>query len=347
MCARAKLVFAMSVCMVSCAEAYRMPLETLALRQTLDDAKALAIVNDLVRAKVGRGDGVYEGWLPERTALFNARVEGAHITFDTIGPQISASRQPELNCRAPTGELVAVAEQVPTLCALSFDLRGIRGLGISPTPGDPPGGSVVRPPGYIVYARESWTTAIHINVAKKDLGPLLAALTHLSPAARVVQGASITRPTPTYVATRPPPDMAIVSNFNSRLIEIDGQAPAPCNGCDRTLKPGAHQFRVQYWQTGFLDQGMEVALLPGGVALAGPALGQLVLLVRSRTARDLTATLLPGHTYSLVTRHNMALDDWYVELIDDATQAPVVSDRAAHCKDCGPREQRALRPIEL
>jgi hypothetical protein len=179
------------------------------------------------------------------------------------------------------------------------------------------------------------TTGISINVAAKDLGPLLASLTHLSPAARVVQGGNVSRPRAADIAARPPSDVAIVSIFGTRLLALDGESPAPGVKHDLTLTPGMHQFRVQYWETGFLDRGMEVTLLPGGTAIAGPAAsGDLVLMVRSRTARDVNARLLPGHKYSLLARRNMAFDDWYVELMDDAVQAPLVSDRAAHCKDC-------------
>lgn len=335
-CACAALLFATSAGIMSCAKPYQMPPETLAFRRTLDDTRALAIVNDLIRAKKGRGDGMYEAAMPERTVVLNPRVEGAHIAFDTFGPQISASSQPELDCWAPTGELVAVAEQVPTRCTSTFDLRGISLLSVSLTPGDPAGPSVTRPraPSYTIYAMQGLMASIYINVATADLGPLLAALTHLSPAARVSQGHSITRPSTTGVPSRVPSDVAILRHIGCR-VAIDGQPPASCEDCDVTLKPGAHQFRVQYWERGFLDKGMEVTLLPNGGAIAGPApLGNEILLVKSRTARDLTVTLLGGHKYYLVTRTNRALDDWYVEVIDEAADAPVVSDRAAHCKEC-------------
>jgi len=196
-------------------------------------------------------------------------------------------------------------------------------------------GSPISASSYVVYARQGLTTGIYINVATKDLGPLLAALTRLSPAAQVFEGGSIGRPSKSPPAPRLPSHVAVVSHFGVRLIAIDGKPPAPCDNCELTLAPGAHQFRVQYWETGFLDLGMEVTLLPGGTAIAGPALSkQPVLLVRSRGARDLTATLLPGHTYGLLAGKNLALDDWYVYLFDETAQTTVVSDRAAHCKDC-------------
>jgi len=341
LCARAGFLIATSIGTTSCASAYRMPPETLAFRQTLDDTRALAIVNDLVRPHDGEADGMYAALLPERAVVLSPRVEGAHIAFDTIGPQISTSSQPQRNCRAPTGELVAVARQVPTLCTLTVDLRSLVSLGVSSTAGDASEASVARPraPGYVVYARQSLTTGMYINVAPKDLGPLLAALTYLSPAAQVLQGGSISRPGKASPVPRLPSHVAVVSRFGVRLVALDGNPPAPCDHCDLTLEPGAHQFRVQYWETGFLDLGTEVTLLPGGTALAGPALSkEPVLLVRSRGARDLTATLLPGHTYGLLAGTNMALDDWFVSLFDETTQGTVVSDRAAHCKECGPSE---------
>jgi hypothetical protein len=46
----AALLLATGVGMMSCAKAYQMPPETLAFRQTLDDTRALALVNDLIRS---------------------------------------------------------------------------------------------------------------------------------------------------------------------------------------------------------------------------------------------------------------------------------------------------------
>jgi hypothetical protein len=296
-----------------------MPPETVALRGTLDDTKALTIVDELIRGGKGKGAGVYEAYLPERAFVFEPRVEGAHIAFDVLGPQIPSEDQPDLNCRKPTGELIAVAEKVPTRCTLTFDLRSMPGIGVNQTHGNAAG---LKPlaAGYTVYARQSFTTGIFINITGEQLSPLLAALTRLSPSAKVVQGGGDGDAPPSPPNTPAPrlsPDVAILSYRGARLEGVDGQPPAPCDHCDLTLKPGAHWLRFRYWETGYLDRGIEVTLLPG--PLPGPDLE--VVLVKSRSARDLRVTLLPGHKYSLWAGMNAELDDWHTSLYDETAGA--------------------------
>ena len=189
---RGALVSLVSVGAFACASAYQVPAETVAIRSSLGEEQALAIVGSALKPQPGGTAGAYEAYLPERTLPLNPRVSGSNITFELMGPEVSASSTPEPGCKVPSGDLVAVAGRVQSICTHDLPLKKLRRIRVIATDGDPadaswPGAKVAR--GYVVFVQEGRASGIYINVKADGLNPLVAALTLLSPHADLVQGA--------------------------------------------------------------------------------------------------------------------------------------------------------------
>jgi hypothetical protein len=184
--------------LLACSSAYSLPNETLALRRTLDEAKAKAIVKESLKPNAeGRG-GVYLAnavpaiWPSIPTQV---NVSGTFIEFVVDGPSDVIGRALNDECVRPSNALeyendsiFPLGQQKPTMCPARLDLRRLSQISVAETEADDPGGRLVA--GYRVSLNETPTRYIIINVTRARLNELMAALTHYSPAATLKWGSA-------------------------------------------------------------------------------------------------------------------------------------------------------------
>jgi hypothetical protein len=176
----ASLLLAIGAFIGGCASNYPLPPQTIALRSTLDAAKARGLIAAALEPdKSGRG--AHSKGLD---AIVGARVLEDSIEYDLAGPQVLRGEPAPEGCVLwPEGPVFGdgslsfdPSTRVASRCSERVTLAKISRIGLTEESG-------LAGPSYLVFVKESIGRNLIIDVGPAELNGLLAGLTFFSPGA--------------------------------------------------------------------------------------------------------------------------------------------------------------------